>query len=217
MARREPSQRLLLAGLLLILTLGLNGSIIDMGRQEQYQAELEPLNTQVTGTETRGRASFQVDGDSLTILIEVEGAPPEIEHWQHFHGFTDGRSASCPPPEADANGDGVIDLIETEPYSGVTMVPFNADPAALAVESATYPVASSKGTYSYQTTVSLPALQAAFAREFEGQSIDLERRVVYIHGIPEGTELPTTVQSLGDIPAHVTLPIACGRIERVPG
>src|SRR5690625_7244830 len=130
MARREPSQRLLLAGLLLILTLGLNGSIIDMDRQEQYQAELEPLNTQVTGTETRGRASLQVDGDSLTILIEVEGAPPEIEHWQHFHGFTDGRSASSHPPEADAKGNAVRDLTQTEHHPVGAKFPFKADTAA---------------------------------------------------------------------------------------
>ena len=38
--------------------------------------------------------------------------------------------------------------------------------------------------------------------------------VVFIHGIPAASKLPASVASLGPIPAHVTLPIACGRITR---
>jgi hypothetical protein len=36
---------------------------------------------------------------------------------------------------------------------------------------------------------------------------------VYIHGVPSATQLPSSVASLGPIPAQVTLPIACGKIE----
>lgn len=50
---------------------------------------------------------------------------------------------------------------------------------------------------------------------FPGQQLDLARRVVFIHGLPVDTKLPTSVASLGPIPAQVTLPIACGKIERV--
>ncbi|MCC6560573.1 MAG: hypothetical protein IT478_04385 [Xanthomonadales bacterium] len=45
--------------------------------------------------------------------------------------------------------------------------------------------------------------------------IDLDRRVVFIHGVPGDTRLPSTVASLGPIPASVTLPIACGVIKRI--
>lgn len=69
---------------------------------------------------------------------------------QHFHGFTDGRNATCAKAAADTSHDGIVDLLETEPTSGTTMVPF-----------------------------------------------------------------PTSVASLGTIPAQVTLPIACGKIEVV--
>ncbi|HMN56213.1 MAG TPA: hypothetical protein PKE15_03120, partial [Ottowia sp.] len=67
----------------------------------------------------------------------------------------------------------------------------------------------------YHETVSLPALEQAFAKAFPGQQLDLNKRVVFIHGVPAGTALPASVQSLGPIPAQVTLPIACGQIERV--
>jgi len=182
--------------------------------QATYIAHLQPMNTGVTGTKTAGEARFTIAGDTLTISINVHGAPPGIEHWQHFHGFKDNRPATCPTEAADVNHDGIIDLIETGPMSGTTMVPFNGNPAAMDIPSETYPKASAKGTYSYQKKVSLKALKAGFAKAFGDQSLDLDRRVVFIHGVPASTKLPATVASLDSVPASVTLPIACGRIEK---
>lgn len=179
-----------------------------------YVAELHPMNTKVTGSATTGTARFTVRSGKLLIDIRVKGAPPNIEHWQHFHGFKDQQAATCPTAVADANHDGIIDLIETEPTSGTTMVPFNAMPAMMNIPANTYPKASAKGTYTYKKTVSMKALQSAFAKAFGSRSLDLDHRVVFIHGVPSSTKLPATVASLGPIPAQVTIPIACGKIER---
>jgi hypothetical protein len=140
--------------------------------------------------------------------------PKDIEHWQHFHGFTNGREAACPMQSADANGDGIIDVVETEAASGTTMVPFSSNPVSMDVAHGAYPKASAAGTVQYQATVSLSALQAAFAKAFDGQKLDLDRRVVFIHGTPAASTLKASVASLGPIPAQVTLPIACGKITR---
>ena len=175
---------------------------------------MHPLNTSIAGGETTGRARITVRGDALTITVRVNGAPPGIEHWQHFHGFADGRAAACPTAAADVNHGGVIDLIETEATSGTTMAPFNGAPAAMQIPTETYPKASAKGGYRYAKTVSLTALQAAFAKAFNGQHLDLDRRVISIRGVPNTAKLPASVASLGSIPASVALPIACGRIER---
>lgn len=180
-----------------------------------YVAHLHAMNTGITKTRTTGEARFIVDGDKLTIRIKVRGAPPDTVHWQHFHGFKDGHAAACPGPSADANHDGIVDLIETGKASGTTMVPFISDPVSMDVAHGKYPVANASGDYTYQETVSLKALDAAFAKAFPGQKLDLAKRVVYIHGVPPGTSLPSTVASLGPIPAQVTLPIACGRIQPV--
>lgn len=180
-----------------------------------YVAHLYPLNSQVTKTATRGEARFTVNGDQLVIDIRVHGAPPNTVHWQHFHGFADGEQAACPASGSDANQDGIIDLIETGRVAGTTMVPFIAQPASMDVAHGTYPSADARGNYHYHETVSLPALQAAFAKAFPGQQLDLSKRVVFIHGVPASTSLPSSVASLGPIPAQVTLPIACGQIERV--
>lgn len=180
-----------------------------------YGAHLHAMNGKVTGLPTSGEARFSIVGDALTISVEAHGVPPNLVHWQHFHGFADNRAASCPGGAADVNGDGIIDLIETEPAAGTTMVPFTDNPEAMDVAHGTYPKASGAATYTYRQTVSLKGLTAAFAKAFNDPTLDLDRRVVFIHGVVPSSKLPASVASLGPIPADVTLPIACGRIERL--
>jgi hypothetical protein len=179
-----------------------------------YVARLSALNTAATGRPASGEARFTITGDSLTITVNATGLPGNITHWQHFHGFADGRSATCPTKASDANHDGLIDVTETAPKAGTTMVPFSSDPVSMDVPHGTYPKASATGALRYEETVSLGALQKAFGEAFDGQQLHLERRVVFIHGVPEDTRLPASVASLGPIPAQVTLPIACGPITR---
>ena len=83
-----------------------------------YVAKLHPVNTKVTGLETTGEARFSINGDTLTITVSAQKLPPDMVHWQHFHGFKDSRAATCPTEAADVNHDGIIDLIETEPTVG---------------------------------------------------------------------------------------------------
>lgn len=181
---------------------------------EIYTADLQPMNAALTRHETTGKAEFVIHGDELTITVNVKDAPPNITHWQHFHGFKGSAAASCATQAADTNGDGIVDLIETESASGTTMVPFDDSPSAMNVAHGVYPQASPTGSYEYRKAVSIEALAAAFAKAFDGQKLDLDKRVVLIHGVPSDTKLPSTVQSLGPIPAHVTVPIACGEIVR---
>jgi hypothetical protein len=185
------------------------------GQPAVYIAKLQPVNTKVTGLETTGEARFTVNGDALTITVSAQKLPPDIVHWQHFHGFKDNSEATCPTEAADANHDGIVDLIETEPTAGTTMVPFNEDPVAMDIGGGTYPKAGADGTFKYEKTLSLKALDAAFAKAFGDKELALEHRVVFIHGILSSTELPASAASLGTIPAHVTLPIACGEIKQV--
>lgn len=173
------------------------------------------MNAGATKTDTTGEARFTIDGDKLTIDIKLRSEPPDTIHWQHFHGFKDSQQAACPAPGADdANHDGIVDLIETEKTSGTTMVPFDSHPAGMDVAHGTYPKASAHGDHHCHQTVSPKAMDAAFARAFPGQQLDLAKRVVYIHGVPAGTTVPSTVASLGPIPAQVTLPIDRLRANR---
>lgn len=180
-----------------------------------YEAQIQSLNSNVTNLQTSGKARFVIDGNKMHITIDIKNVPPAIEHWQHFHGFTDEGIATCASESEDVNGDGIIDVVETETVSGTTMVPFNKLPAEMDIPTDTYPVADDNGSYHYEIDVSLDDLESAFANAFGGSELNLDSRVIYIHGVPSDTNLPETVASLGDIPAHVTLPIACGKIEIV--
>jgi hypothetical protein len=180
-----------------------------------YVAHLSPVNTKVTGRAATGEASFTIKGDSLTITVNARGVSPNIMHWQHLHGFTDARPAACPTKAADANDDGIIDVIETAPMAQMTMVPFHDDPVSMEIARDTYPKASAKGALRYRKTVSLSALQEAFRKAFGGRKLDLDRRVFMMHGVPADTKRPASVASLGTLPAQVALPISCAGIKRL--
>jgi hypothetical protein len=182
---------------------------------EHYVAKINPLNASKIGSAPSGTASLTIDGDTLTIVVDGEGLPPDMMHLQHYHGFPDGKQAKCPTADADTNGDGYVDLIETEAAAGTTMVPFHAHPATLEIPSDTYPSAGSHGASHYKQTESVAALKKALSEKFSGAGLALDKRVVFLHGVPETATLPQSVQSLPGVPAQVTLPIACGEIEAV--
>lgn len=179
-----------------------------------YMAELNPLNTAVTGSETMGRAEFTVQRHNVHIVIEVHNAPANMEHWQNFHGFEDALEATCSTMKQDANGDGILDVTETGCKLG-NLVPFDITPDAKALDDGSCPTADENGDYRYAVDIPLGQLETAFAETNDGKKAALGSRVLYIHGIPADHPLPNTVASISDIPAQVTLPIACGRITRV--
>ena len=173
-----------------------------------WVAQLHSINEKAWKTRAYGKVRFTEHADSLTIHVHMEGMPPDIEHWQHFHGFPDGRQSVCPTIAADTSHDGLIDILETSPAAGTMMVPFNADPVGMDIPTHTYPHAGNTGRYAYTKTVSLSALQRAFGGVYTGGHIDLSRRVAMVHGVPESIALPATVSSLGPIPSRITLPLA---------
>lgn len=180
-----------------------------------YVVHLHPMNSNVTGLETAGEARFTVAHGEIAMHINVNHLAPGIMHMQHLHGFPDGKQATCPAAGADVNGDGIIDLHETEAASGTTMLPLQGDPASMQVATDTYPKASASGAFTYDQKVPLAAMSAAFGKTFKGASLDLDHRVLYVHGVLPSAKLASSVASLPGVPAQVTLPIACGQVERV--
>jgi hypothetical protein len=185
------------------------------GNAQSYQAHLRALNAGKIGSSAEGDATFKVVGNNLEVHIRMKGVPANIEHWEHFHGFPDGKNATCVTPDLDKNKDGYLDLGETAPVSGTTMVPFNDKPEEMIIPTHTYPHASAEGAFEYTKVVPLKQLEETFGRVYDGHSIDLDKRVIYVHGIPSDSATPGTVGSLGTVPSHVTLPIACGKIEKI--
>ena len=182
---------------------------------EKYTAEIVPLNAEKIGTAPHGAATFTIDGAQMKIHIDMFDTPSNVQHWEHFHGFPDGKPAEIATAAQDANGDGFVDLPETEPVSGTTMVPFDAEPAKMHVPNDSYPVADAEGHYAYDKLVDLKELQTAFKAAFGSDDLQLDKRVIYIHGVPDTLKLPATVQgTVMNYDAHVTLPIAVGKISK---
>ena len=179
-----------------------------------YRAEILPLNADKIGTSAHGDVEFTIDGDNLHIKLEMFDTPENIRHWEYFHGFPDGKEADIPTM---GHHDGFIDLPETEVVSGTTMVPLDAAPHKMCIPNNNYPVADKTGYYSYEKNVPYHELLAKFKEAFGDDSLQLDKRVVYIHGVPNSLELPDTVGGkINDkYDQHVTLPIAAGKIRKV--
>lgn len=179
--------------------------------EERFVGTFDEVNPKL-GAPPVGMVSIRRKGDQLEFNLRGTGFDRKM-HLVHIHGFAeaDPREAVCPTMEADTNEDGFVDLIETRPIAGVTMVPFTDDPASLKIQADTYPKPNEDGKATYHQSVDLKALESAMEETF-GTSPALGRRVVFIHGVPEGTQLPDTVGSLEGVPAEVTIPVACAEL-----
>jgi len=178
------------------------------------RGEFKPMNTGVEPAQNvTGTITIQGSEGEATIDLEASGLSPGL-HMAHLHGFEseDPEAASCPGDDADANGDGIIDLIETERAAGVTLVPLTDDPGSLSIESDSYPKADENGSMKYSQAVSLLGLDEAMRNQHD-TPLALEKRVVFIHGVAEGATLPDSVASLEGVPASATLPIACAELR----
>lgn len=180
---------------------------------DAYVADIQEINSQLTEGTVSGQATFIVADGNLSITLAVKGVAPNLMHLQHIHGFINGDKGAFPPASADTNGDGIIDLIETHEYTGKTLIPFNGAPIALDIKSDSYPIANENGLLTYQITIPLGKLKVAIKDKYGIDKLALEDRVIFIHGVPEGNTLPNSVQSLPGVPAHITVPIACGVIK----
>jgi len=175
---------------------------------------LQPLNA--FGEGIAGDVTVMPGDGTVTIRLEAEGVSPGM-HLAHIHGFAvaEPQNAACPGPGADTNDDGVVDLIETREVAGVTMIPFTDAPASLSIQSENYPTASEDGRLRYDQSVDVSELRDAVQAAF-GTPLALPQRVVFLHGAPEGADLPDSARSLEGVPAAVTIPIACAELDAAP-
>ena len=197
-----------------------SGSGVPQQQEEEQQQEgqfrvvLSPVNTNVAG-EAAGTASFQIDADEFGANLEVTGAA-STSHRQHVHIGT-----ACPSPDSDTNGDGFIDIAESNAVSGGVLIPLDNDLRAQTA-GGRYPFGrnySYNQTTSFQTMLTelrLPDTDTSDSLVKLGvdENLNLEGKVVMVHGVSTTTSLPATVQGEGDQSPHQALPVLCGVITR---
>lgn len=105
----------------LILALGFSPEAFAGDDPDYFMAVLESLN----GSGVVGVAQLVLeDGQYLTVQIDATGLEPSAFHPQHIHGLDKPReNSSCPGPEADADGDGIVSVGEGLPWYGPVLLP----------------------------------------------------------------------------------------------
>lgn len=164
----------------------------------------------MTNSGTTGQAMVDVHGMDATVTVNVSGAAETFmdgpfPHAQHIHIAAQG---TCPGPDADTDGDGVVNTTEGHPFYGhigtslTTEGDTSAD-SALAVER--FPGGSS---YTYERTLELTPETAASLKDGSA--------VVVVHGVDPERMPEAAAAKMSDLdpalPAAATLPAACGTL-----
>jgi hypothetical protein len=105
---------------------GLGGLAKDFAKADGlYFVDIGELNgSGVTGGALLAVNDMNTPGDllddTLTVFIAAKGLEPNQVHIQHIHGFSGEGAAEAvtPPPSADTDGDGFIELAEGLPFYG---------------------------------------------------------------------------------------------------
>jgi hypothetical protein len=183
----------------------------------EYHAILRPLNTHLSGHIPSGKAEIKVKGNEVRILTYLDDAT-NVYHIQSIH-----NGNRCPELAHDQNADGLIDIQEALNVSGKVLIPLQRDLTNPANEPQSFPHGSS---YTYQQRSPLDVLQSnAYAAGAESspwwerlapdQPFNLAGKVILILGTVKSERLPNDLKSIADWEAHLSVPVACGRLERV--
>lgn len=185
----------------------------DNAEAEVYRAMLRPLNAHVSHAPVMGEATIRVQGDLFRITVNAKGLEPGIPHPQHIHGALGSGPGTCPDAGDDANRDGVVDVIEGVPDYGPILLTLDSDlsnGSGTEVDGLPNPE-NDGGAIRYRMSGSWSEIQAGL-----GGTPVLGDRHIVLHGVDPDTPLPEA-QSVGGLPAWLTLPVACGALSPSSG
>ncbi|WP_216853202.1 superoxide dismutase family protein [Phytoactinopolyspora halotolerans] len=182
------------------------------GTAGDYSITVEQLNG--SGVEGSAVITLEENGD-LAVHVEASGLVPGQPHAQHIHGSTDlDTDFTCPGPDADEDGDGIVSTAEGLPAYGdihisLTTEGDSSPDSGLAVER--MPVADDNGNLEYSRTFSADELP-------DGTAAAIRNLHIVQHGIDvngNGEYDADAGQSSLDpeLPLEATAPASCGMIE----
>lgn len=188
--------------------------------QGVYQTTLEAMNVNTT-LGTIGSAGLHRSSDIFKAFVKVYIGEKGVIHRQTIH-----RGSRCPTMNDDINGDGYIDYREAHFVVGNVILPLDGDLDSQWEGSGFYPVGNGlAGGYFYERT-------ASFSRFFEdirdidqnsldevdkipyNHGLSFHKKVVLIQGVGSFTYLPASVDTMGGMSKHRSLPIACGVLRK---
>jgi hypothetical protein len=183
-----------------------------------YRATLTQINEQFSAATPSGTAEIEIrDDDLITVRIGGIGLD-DVTHPQTLrHGD------ECPDESHDVNEDGVVDIQEGRAAYGAILLPLDGDLTTQFIEAGSFPFGES---YSYDVDADFEDFEDAIEgpdsnpNDFlvslaPGESLSLGDRTIVIHGVelPVVNPLIAGEDGLGTVAQ--TVPILCGRLERV--
>lgn len=179
-----------------------------------YKAILRPYNFNLSGFIPNGVTDIKISGDDIQVSSWLDDSA-NVTHMQNIHVGT-----KCPEPEHDTNKDGYVDMMESMNVSGKILIPLDSDISAQEI-GGVYP----KGNFTYFQKVSLAEMMNDLqqldpnpadhtAKLATNNALNLAGRVIIVMGAKK--TLPGTVSSFNGQAKELSVPIACGIIERMP-
>jgi hypothetical protein len=198
-----------------------DGIQIQQEQQEDegsYHGSFGSLNPKVAPG-THMESNITIAGDTIRVKVEGQDLPPTSTHNQFIYSGN-----SCPGPDADNNGDGLIDYQELTAHTGDILIPLDDDLSSQD-NGVQFPSSNGSGNYTYEESASLEDVVSDL-REPDtdpdddigkigpDERLNLGGRVLVIHGVDRGVELPASVVAREGLSTTESLPIACSVIER---
>lgn len=182
-------------------------------KEGEYVAFLRTINSSVNGYIPFGRAELSLKEDELKVVTYLDD-DQRVMHIQRIH--TGNR---CPTLEDDLNKDGYIDIVEAEKSLGEVILPLDNDLSSREAGEGKYPIGSS---FTYTRSVKWSGLIEDLQRPYkegymvlEEDQLNLENRVILIHGTSYSSLVPNTLATHDGIEPHLSVPIACGIIKSI--
>jgi hypothetical protein len=164
-----------------------------------YRAILRPYNNQLSGWIPNGVAEINLSATRLHISSWIDDSASVI-HQQYILDAED-----CPQERHDVNQDGVIDIKETLNLAKSILVPLDADLSSPASGQNQFPI----GDFTYNEGATISDVKNKNSKTiFNG-------KVIIVLGIAPDRKLPSTVSTFNSQTPQLSIPILCGKIQKV--
>jgi hypothetical protein len=182
-----------------------------------YKAILRPYNFTVAGWIPNGMTDIKIVGDEVEVKSWLDDSSAVV-HMQNIHLGT-----KCPTIANDLNKDGFVDFNETVKVTNKILIPLDSDLNTQSGGANNYP----QGNFSYFQKASLGnimndlKMQDLDRNDFTAKlsatdGLNLEGKVIIVTGAAANRALPWTVSTVNGQTRELSIPIACGVIERMP-
>ena len=139
-----------------------------------YTATLNPINYR---SGKKHSVVITKYGDEFKVKVKFRSGPEGI----HRQGLYSGTVC----PNSDTNGDGYIDMAESETLIGRLLIPFDGDLSSTSLGNGNFPRSEA---YDYENSTSFYLMQSDLPRG--DRNLQLQGKIVVIQGMKEGELLP---------------------------